>query len=64
MPEEGRVNQMVELKKLAARPNVCPECGGVVQVLLFMGRQPDGCVCQKCCKLFALDFTLLADMVI
>ncbi len=32
-------------------PRYCPECGpeaGYMDVLLFMGVQPDGYVCQKC----------------
>jgi ssDNA-binding Zn-finger/Zn-ribbon topoisomerase 1 len=26
----------------------CPKCGTVMQVLLFMGVQPDGWVCPEC----------------
>lgn len=26
----------------------CPKCGAVMQVLLFMGVQPEGWVCPEC----------------
>ena len=29
-------------------PKVCPTCGTVLEVLLFMGIQPEGYVCPRC----------------
>jgi len=41
----------------------CPKCNAEVQVLLFMGVQPDGFVCEKCRTYFAPDGTALAKVI-
>jgi len=34
-------------------PPVCPYCQGPLEVLLFMGVQPDGFTCPKCSVFFS-----------
>jgi hypothetical protein len=36
------------LRRAEASPKTCPACGSVLEVLLFLGVQPDGYVCPTC----------------
>jgi hypothetical protein len=41
----------------------CPQCGQVLKVLLFMGVQPDGYVCERCELYFNDDLKPLARVL-
>ena len=42
---------------------MCPQCGKVLKVLLFMGVQPDGYVCERCEVWFNDDLKPLARVL-
>lgn len=41
----------------------CGACGGPVRPMLFMGVQPDGCVCPKCNLYLSDDGKPLATLI-
>ena len=41
----------------------CPKCGEVLKVLLFMGVQPDGYVCERCELWFNDELEPLARVI-
>ena len=43
--------------KASWEPSSCPECGGKLARLLFLGVQPEGLVCTPCKVLYPLPTT-------
>lgn len=42
----------------------CPKCEDqLLKVMMFMGVEPDGYVCEKCKLYFGKDFKVLAQML-
>jgi len=41
----------------------CPKCSEVLRVLLFLGVQPDGLVCQQCHIWYTDDLQPLAYVI-
>ena len=45
-------------------PKTCPQCGQILQVLLFLGITPDGYVCEACHMYFSEDLKPLAHIIV
>ena len=41
----------------------CPQCGSILKVLLFLGVQPDGYVCETCKLWYSDDLKPLAAVI-
>jgi len=41
----------------------CPQCGEIMKVLLFLGVQPDGYVCERCEVWFNDELKPLAQVL-
>lgn len=46
-----------------SEPLRCPQCDTVLQVLLFLGFQPDGYVCKVCKLHYSDDLKPLAHVI-
>jgi len=53
---KGKEDGMTEEKQ-------CPKCSEVLRVLLFLGVQPDGLVCQQCHIWYTDDLQPLAYVI-
>lgn len=42
---------------------VCKQCGQPVKVLLFMGLQPDGFVCDHCHLYYSEDMKIIGTII-
>ena len=42
---------------------ICPKCGEILKVLLFLGFTPDGYVCDTCHIYYGDDLTPLATIL-
>ena len=51
----------VDVKSITVQQ--CPQCGGPVAVILFMGVQPDGFSCPQCHLWLSDDFVPLATII-
>lgn len=62
--ERIRIVESIETfaRSLCPQPH-CPQCGNELNVLLFMGKQPDGYVCDRCGVWLSENLKRLAHVI-